>query len=193
MAEQFRIACIVLAAGQSTRAGAENKLLREIDGRPMIRKVVDTLLETSARPVIVVTGHEAHRIDALLRDTEATTVRNPKYKQGMGTSIACGINALPPDMHGALVCLGDMPHVRAETIRRLIDAFDPYGGHEICAPLKDGRRGNPILFGRRFFLALRILEGDRGGKSLVDENADTVLEVGVEDEGVFLDEDDPAA
>ncbi|MFQ5765718.1 MAG: NTP transferase domain-containing protein [Rhodospirillales bacterium] len=189
MGEQFRIACIVLAAGQSSRAGPENKLLKEIDGRPMILKVVDTVLETPARPVIVVTGHEAPRIDALVRETEATTVRNRKYKHGMGTSIARGIDALPPDAHGTLVCLGDMPHVGAETIRRLIGAFDPHGGREICVPATGGRYGNPVLFGQRFFLALRTLDEDRGGKSLVADNAGMVFEVEVGDEGIFVDDD----
>ncbi|MFQ5764400.1 MAG: NTP transferase domain-containing protein, partial [Rhodospirillales bacterium] len=141
----------------------------------------------------VVTGHDAPRIDALVRDTAATTARNPKYTHGIGTSIARGINALPPDVHGTLICLGDMPHVGAETIRRLIEAFDPDGDHEICVPATGGRHGNPVLFGRRFFPALRILDGDHGGKSLVAENAATVLEVEVEDEGIFVDDDGDAA
>jgi len=186
-----RIAGVVLAAGLSKRAGPENKLLADVDGRPMITRVVKAVKDSGLDPVIVVTGHQAAEVRQAFDGLGAKAIDNPDYEQGMGASIGCGIAALPDDLDGAVICLGDMPEVKPETIQRLVTAFDPGTGLKICLPVKDGRRGNPVLFGTDFFLKLRQLGGDHGGKEIVAAHPENVCEVEVDDDGVLIDYDGP--
>ena len=181
-----QIAAIVLAAGQSKRAGPVNKLLSPIDGRVMVRTVVETLTSQPINPVIVVSGFEAPEVAAALSGCRVTFAHNPEFAEGMGGSIGCGITALPDGVDGALICLGDMPHVKADTISQLIGALRDQG---ICVPVMGGRRGNPVLFAKSHFAALKSIDGDRGGKKVMDSNPDHVVEVAVDDGGIFIDHD----
>ena len=110
-----RIAAVVLAAGMSRRMGPTNKLLTAVEGAPMVVRAVDASLSSKAGPVIVVTGHESERVTEILgRKRKITIVHNPDYAQGLSTSLARGLAAVPSECDGALICLGDMPRVRAE-------------------------------------------------------------------------------
>ena len=113
------IAGVVLAAGRSSRMGGPNKLLEQIAGRPLVRIVVDAVLASRARPVIVVTGHQRERVEAALAGLPVRFVHNPHFADGLGTSLKAGIAALPAGADGAIVCLGDMPQVDAALIDRL--------------------------------------------------------------------------
>ena len=165
-----RVAAIVLAAGASGRMGQRNKLLCEIGGTPLVRRVVDTLADCPLAELVVVTGHDAPAVAAALAGTGANIrlAHNGDHAAGMGTSLARGVASLPDTIDGAMICLGDMPHVRADTIDRLIAAFSPAGGADTCVPVHAGRRGHPVLFGHRFFKELSTLTGDAGalGRSL---------------------------
>jgi molybdenum cofactor cytidylyltransferase len=109
----------------------------------------------------------------------------------MGSSLAKGIAAVPEGVDAALVCLGDMPRVRRDTIKRIVNAFAPWNRIEICVPVRNGRRGHPVLFGRRFFPDLRALSGDIGGRGLIEMFSTRVAEVAVDDDGIFVDYDTP--
>ena len=161
------IAAIVLGAGRSSRMGGPNKLVAEIGGRPLIRIVVQEALASRARPVIVVTGHQHDRVEAVLKGLPVKIVHNPDYADGLGTSLRTGIAALPPEADGAIVCLGDMPQVDAAMIDRLIGAIDPDKGALIAVPTIDGKRGNPVVWSRRFFAELMTVEGDVGARYLI--------------------------
>jgi len=188
-----RIAALVLAAGRSSRMGAINKLLIGIDGKPMVRRVVETALAAGARPVIAVTGHERDRIEAALSGLPVAWVDNPDYAQGLSTSLKRGLAALPADIDGVLVCLGDMPLISAADIGRIVAAFDPREGREIIVPISGGKRGNPVLWGRRFFAEMRNLAGDTGAKHLIGVYPEAVAEVETETNGVLTDIDTPQA
>jgi molybdenum cofactor cytidylyltransferase len=188
-----RVAALVLAAGQSRRMGTLNKLLIEIDGVPMVRRVVEVLGQSRAAPIIVVTGHEAERVAAALRDLPVTIVHNPDYAQGLSTSLRRGLPALPPESDGALVCLGDMPRVSAAEIDRLIAAFNPVEGRAICVPTRQGKRGNPVLWSRRFFEEMMQVAGDVGARHLIGAYPEMVAEVEMADDGVLTDIDTPQA
>ena len=162
----------MLAAGRSSRMGAANKLLTEVDGMPMVRRAVEAATASHARPVIVVTGNEQGKVQAALRGCKATFVHNPRFAEGMSTSLQAGLAALPANVDGALVCLGDMPLVTAAALDRLIAAFNPLEGRAICVPTWNGKRGNPVLWDRRFFAAMADLAGDVGAKHLIGEHAD---------------------
>lgn len=189
MIRDTTIAAVVLAAGLSRRAGSRNKLLSDFAGRPMIARVVAGVLASRARPVVVVTGHEAGLVCQGLAGQPVEFVENPDYRSGMAGSIGCGVGALPASATGVLICLGDMPEVAAATLDRLIEAASKITDRDILVPVESGRRGNPVLFGRRWFDRLGELEGDRGAKRLVDENPDRVIEVAVDDSGIFVDYD----
>ncbi|MGB8841684.1 MAG: nucleotidyltransferase family protein, partial [Aliidongia sp.] len=184
---------IILAAGQSRRMG-RNKLLIEIEGgRSLIERAVDHALATRADPVIVVTGHQAGEIAARLADRPVILVENPDYAQGLSTSLKRGLSAVPGEADAALICLADMPGVGPQLIDRLIAGFDPGAGHEIILPMRNGKRGNPVLWGRRFFPDLHNISGDTGARHIIGAYPDYVLEIDAADDGVLIDLDTPTA
>lgn len=186
-----RIAALVLAAGQSRRMGADNKLLQPVQGRAMVLHAVAAAEASRAEPVVVVTGHERERLEALLAGRRVTLAHNPDHGEGLSTSLRAGLKALPGDIDGVVVLLGDMPGVQAATIDRLIAAFDPAGGRTICVPTRRGKRGNPVLFARRFFPEMQELTGDVGAKPLIGAYGDQVAAVEMPDDGVLIDLDTP--
>jgi molybdenum cofactor cytidylyltransferase len=187
------IAAVILAAGQSRRMGPSNKLLADIGGRPMIVRVADAALTSQAQPVIVVLGHQADEMRRALAGRNVTFADNPDYGEGISTSLKAGLRALPANVDGAVICLGDMPNVTSAQINRLIAAFDPVEGRAICVPTHEGKRGNPILFARRFFDEMEAISGDVGARHLLGESPELVCEVEMKDRGVLLDIDTPEA
>jgi molybdenum cofactor cytidylyltransferase len=188
-----RIAAVVLAAGRSIRMGGPNKLLAEIGGKPLVRIAAEQALASQARPVIVVTGHERERIEAVLKGLPVRLVHNPDFADGLGTSVRAGIAAVPADADGAVICLGDMPQVDAALIDRLIAAFDPEKGALAAMPTIDGQRGNPVLWARRFFPDLMAIEGDVGARYLIGRYGEAVVEVPVSGKAALADIDTPEA
>ena len=187
------IAALVLAAGRSSRMGGPNKLLAEIGGRPLLRMVVEAALASQARPVLVVTGHQRERVEAALAGLPVTFVHNPNYAEGLGTSLKAGIAAVPPEVDGVVVCLGDMPQVDAALIDRLIGAIDPDKGALVAVPTIEGKRGNPVVWSRRFFPDLMAVEGDVGARHLIGRYGEAVVGVPVSGAAALTDIDTPQA
>ena len=188
-----RVAAVILAAGRSRRMGARNKLAAEIEGIPMVVRTADSVLASRADPVLVVVGHEADRIRAMVGARPVTIVDNPDYAQGLSSSLRRAIVALPGDVDGVLVCLADMPDVTPAHIDRLIAAFDPAAQRAICVPTFRGKRGNPVLWGRQFFAEMADVAGDVGARHLIGAHADALCEVAMPDDGVLMDIDTPDA
>ncbi len=187
------VAAIILAAGRSTRMGGPNKLLAELGGKPLVRIVTEQALASKAQGVIVVTGHQAEQVEKALQGLKVTFARNPDFAEGLGSSVKAGIAAVPTTADGAVICLGDMPLISAHLIDRLIEAFAPDRGNLIAVPVSDNRRGNPVLWSRRFFNELMTLDGDIGARHLIARHSEAVAEVAVEGFGAFLDIDTPQA
>jgi molybdenum cofactor cytidylyltransferase len=188
-----RVAGIVLAAGRSTRMGGPNKLLADIGGKPLVRIAVEQALASRARPVVVVTGHQRGEVEAALKGLPVAFTHNPDYAQGLSTSLKAGIAALPAEADGVIVCLGDMPQVDAALIDRLIAAFDPEKGALVVVPTIAGKRGNPVVWSRRFFGDLSRLDGDVGARHLIGSYPEAVAEVAVTGRAAFVDVDTPDA
>ena len=192
-----RIGAVVLAAGQSRRMGALNKLLIEVDGEPMVRRVAAAALASRAEPVVVVTGHEAERVQAALAGLDVVVAHNPDFAEGMSSSLERGLQALDalidPGLDGAVVCLGDMPRTSAALVDRLIAGFDPLEGRAIGVPTWRGKRGNPVLWAARYFGEMRSLSGDVGARHLIGDHADAVYEIESPDHSVTIDVDTPEA
>ena len=188
-----RIAAVLLAAGRSTRMGGPNKLLAEIGGRPLVRIAAEQALASRARPVIVVTGHQRDKVEAALKGLDVRTVHNPNFAEGLSTSVKTGLAAVPETADGAIVCLADMPQVTAPLIDKLVTAFDPERGALVVIPTIDGKRGNPVVWARRFFPELMGLDGDVGARHLIGRYPEAVAEVPLTDTAVLVDVDTPEA
>jgi molybdenum cofactor cytidylyltransferase len=187
VAEILNIAAVVLAAGRSTRMGA-NKLIADVGGKPMVRRVAEAALESAASPVLVVTGHQQADVRVALTGLDVMFVHNPNYAQGLSTSLKAGIAAAPASVAGALVLLGDMPQIAPGHLNQLIAAFRDRVGF-IIVPVHAGKRGNPVLWPRAFFPAMLALDGDAGAKRLLAANAGCVGEVDLGTDAIFLDVD----
>jgi molybdenum cofactor cytidylyltransferase len=167
-----RIAAIVLAAGASSRfkaagGGQASKLVAALAGKPLVRHAAEAALASTARPIVVVTGHDARAVTAALAGLELQFAHNAHYREGLASSLKTGIAALPGDAAGALVVLGDMPAVTPALIDRLIAAFAERPDALAAAPSVAGRRGNPVLLSRSLFPAIAALEGDEGARKLL--------------------------
>ncbi len=188
-----RVAALLLAAGQSRRMGRANKLLETVGGLPMVARVADGLRASGVSAIVAVVGHQAEAVRAAIGERADMVVHNPDYGSGLSTSLKRGLAAVPADADAILVCLGDMPSVTAAEIDRLIAAFNPLEGRAICIPTHRGKRGNPVLWDRRFISEMQAIAGDVGARHLLGEHADEVCEVPMDADGVLVDVDTPEA
>ncbi len=186
-----RFAAIVLAAGKSTRMGS-NKLLTELNGKPLLVQTVAQIKASGVDEIVVVTGHQSAQIERVLPVTEVKIVHNPDYAEGLASSIKAGITAVQ-NFDAAFVCLGDMPLIRADDMKRMMAAFDIEEGRTLIAPAHGHKLGNPVLWGQEHFTALMALDGDRGARSLLEMQRDCIVEIAVDHDGIMLDADTPEA
>ena len=184
---------VLLAAGSSRRMGEVNKLLVEIDGQPMVRHAATAMIEGGIRDLVVVTGHQRELVTRALDGLDVTFVDNADFAAGQAGSVAAGVGALPDGLSGALIALGDMPFVTAELVAEMIRDHSGLGDGEnrISFPVHEGRRGNPVLWGRGFFAALGKLSGDIGGRSVLAEHPAAVNSIGWHDNSIHRDIDTP--
>ncbi len=188
------IAAIVLAAGRSSRMNGTNKLLAEIDGIPIIVRTLQNILRSKARPLTVVVGNDADLIRKALSQADLTDthiVSCPTYAMGLSHSLKAGIASLPSHVEAAIVCLADMPFVQPDDIDRLISEFNPAKNHLIVVPVHQGRQGNPMVWGKEFFAHIMKLEGDKGARQILEKYAQSIIEVEIHHQGIFMDIDSP--
>ncbi len=176
---------VVLAAGESRRMGRPKQLL-ELCGRPMLEHVL-LMLSGLFERVVVVLGH-AHEevLNAVEVPGNALIVFNPRYGEGISTSVRAGLSAVEADAY--LIYLGDMPCVRPTTIAALVEAYRR-GGRPAAVPTYRGTRGNPIVVSRALKPLAEALVGDRGLSGVLD--AVDPLYVEVDDGGILIDVDTP--
>jgi molybdenum cofactor cytidylyltransferase len=187
------IAAIILAAGRSRRfhAGPEDsKVLAVLAGKPLVRHVAEAAAQSRAKPILVVTGQAAVKIEAALAGLDLRFVHNADPDAGLSRSLRTGLVELPPESSGAIILLADMPYVTAALIDRLIAAFmNAAQEPQAVVPVRDGRRGNPVLLGRSLFAAAMAIEGDRGARALLDAPGVATLECPVDDSAIAIDID----
>jgi molybdenum cofactor cytidylyltransferase len=194
-----RIGVIILAAGGGSRYAAAGgveatKLIAPLAGVPLARRVAEAALASRARPVIAVTGHAREAVETALAGLGLVTVYNGNFASGLASSLRTGLAALPADVDGAVILLGDMPAVTSGLINRLIERFDTAPSASAVAPVAGGRRGNPALLSRALFAAAMKLEGDEGARRLLDGlPAGKLQEVPASELEASLDVDTPAA
>jgi molybdenum cofactor cytidylyltransferase len=189
---QPTVGALVLAAGRSTRMGA-NKLIATLDDAPVVRHAVATALDAGLKPVKVVTGHAAEAVHAALDGLDVAFVHNPAHASGMASSLQAGLDALPDGAQAVVVMLGDMPRVGPATLSALVAAHAANPTALAIVPTVEGRRANPVLLGRGLFSAVHGLTGDVGARKLIETLGAGVVEVEVGDQGALIDVDTPEA
>jgi len=187
--KQPQVAAVVLAAGGSTRMGRTKQLL-PIKGQPMVHRVVQAVCTAGLAQVVVVLGAQAQAIGETLTDLPVEIVINDAWAAGLSTSVRAGLAALRDEVQAVLMILGDQPALSPDLLHRLVERYRASDA-PIVAPVFGGRRGNPVLFDRRLFAELAAIEGDRGGRVLLQTHAAQVEWVTVTDEAILLDIDTP--
>ena len=182
------ICAIILAAGQSKRMGS-NKLLIQIDKKPLIRVIVDAVINSRVDKVIVVTGYQEKSVMNALNGMDLDFVFNEDYKKGMSSSIKAGLDYVPDGFDGVLICLGDMPLLTSKHINDLINPFNPNANRSIGVPIYYGKRGNPVLWSNKYLKDFTNLSGDIGAKGLIKKHHPNVYEVEFYDDAVQVDLD----
>jgi len=198
MDHQARTAAIILAAGTSSRMGeAGNKLLLPLHNRPVLAHVIEAVLGSQARPIILVLGHQAEevkaRIQADLRESALEIVENADYAQGQSTSMKAGLRALLASHAGqhltsVIFLLGDQPMITSAMIDRLI-ALREQTGRPIVLPLYGGQRGNPVVFSLDLVPELLQVSGDEGGRSIIQRHLQEVATLEMGEEAANFDVD----
>lgn len=193
-----KTAAIILAAGTSSRMGAErNKLLLPLHNRPVLAHVIEAVLGSQARPIILVLGHQAAEVRAhiqpCLKENDITVIENADYRQGQSTSLKAGLNALlsydyTKDLTAVIFLLGDQPMINSTMIDELI-ALRERAGKRIALPLYQGQRGNPVVFSLDLAPELLAITGDEGGRSVLKRHKDEVATLEMSEEAANFDVD----
>ena len=188
----MRVVGILLAAGRGVRFGGD-KLLEPLPcatdgceaGTP-IGIAACRHLGAAVSATLAVVRPSDTALATMLRDAGARVVECARAEEGMGASLACGVQATP-DADGWLVALADMPWIKPSTIRTLAAALT--AGADIVAPSYNGERGHPVGFARRHYAALSALTGDEGARAIVQVNRATLRLEATDDPGVLRDVD----
>jgi molybdenum cofactor cytidylyltransferase len=176
---------IILASGFSRRMQAE-KLLLEVGGTPMVERVIQAARASLLDEVVLVYQNED--IKKAGEKYGIKTVFNERADDGQSASIKIGIAAASSDADGFMFLVGDQPFINAATINLLIDAFKQET-HNIIVPIYNGKRGNPVIFPATIKDELLTLEGDKGGRVLIEAMPERLRLVTIEDEHLGTDVD----
>ena len=164
------VGALVLAAGSSSRMAGTQKLLLEVDGRPMVRHAIEAASEGGCHQVLVVYASTEVR-DAV--DSAAELVYNPRAGEGMSTSLRAGLHGMRPDMEAALVVLGDQPLVGSRAVSVLLRSWRREGSRPAVAMAGNSEKQRwtpPVVLSRELWPDLESLEGDAGARQLLDNH-----------------------
>jgi molybdenum cofactor cytidylyltransferase len=190
--EMRGLGAVLLAAGASRRFGPDCKLLANIGGEAMVRRVARALTQSDLADIVVVTGHEERQCRDALQGLAVRLVHNHAWNGGMGTSIAMGVAALGQTLDGAFIVPGDMPFLRPALLKTMAGLFSQSEPPSIVFPATpDGEQRNPVLWPRRFFPRLLSLSGQGGAKAILQESASQSAFITVDDPSELLDIDTP--
>jgi molybdenum cofactor cytidylyltransferase len=190
MEVQRRVAAIVLAGGLSRRMG-QSKVLMEWDRRPIIQVIADRLKRLRLDDVVVVTGHMATQVHAVLASEPVRVVHNDNYRDGeMLSSLQTGLRAMGDEISACLIVLGDQPQLDNKVIQELMSAYAE-GQGRIVAPSYRQRRGHPILIDRAYWSELLDLPAGGVPRDVINAHADEIYYVNVDNDSVLRDIDTP--
>jgi len=182
------ISAILLAAGESKRMG-KLKQLMPLGGKSILEHSIDNFLASRVSEVIVVLGCEARVVVKKVAARPVKIAMNPAYREGMSGSIVRGLDLVSDGGRAVMLALADQPFVDSRVIDRMIDEFNTHN-KGIVVPVYKGRRGNPIIFAIKYRGELSRLRGDTGGRAIIDQHLDDILEIDTGSEAIFVDIDD---
>jgi len=178
---------VLLAGGDSSRFGVENKLFVEIEGRSIIEITTQNLIDSEVESVKIVTGYQAERVEEELSHLDVDFIYNKDWKMGQSTSVRRGIDAILEETT-VVFALGDMPFVKSSSINELISVQRNEKVGDVFVASYKGKRGNPVLFRASVMEILKEgLRGDEGGNSILKDLGMNLVETG--DKGVLFDID----
>lgn len=189
--DQSPLYAVLLAAGASQRFGEENKLLTEIEGTALVRRVAQRLAASRVAGIVAVTGFEADRIREALTGLDVEFAENHEFADGLASSIKCGVAALPRDAAGVMIVLGDMPGVSQAHLDGLITVFEEDREKIVYPEREDGTQGNPVIWPARYFTELQQLTGDAGAKQLISLHEKAARPVPISSDEALGDIDTP--
>ncbi|HEY5227217.1 MAG TPA: nucleotidyltransferase family protein [Opitutaceae bacterium] len=165
---------VILAAGGSSRMGQAKQLL-EVDGVPLLLRVVDEALGSGADPVVVVLGASLEKIRPAVAGRNVVVSHNPDWAAGLSTSIRAGMAtllAIAPDAGAVLLTPCDQPALSSAIFSGLADLQRSTG--RIACVRFGGRNASPAVFPRGHFPALQNLSGDHGARELLNAGPEKV-------------------
>ena len=199
---QPSVVAVVLAAGAARRFGRPKQLERwpAPDGPTLVERATGLALAAGLAQVYVVTGNQREKVEELLRENPyqaAKTIYNPQWEEGQGFSVAAGtqtVQSQQPQAQAILFMLADQPRLQPSTLNILLNhlaALGEAGDQAIIFPVYEGKRGNPVIFGKAYFGELAALQGDTGGRTIIRAHPQAAIEVPVPDPAIHEDVDTP--
>lgn len=164
-----KVAAVLLAAGLSSRMGVRNKLLIDIAGEPLVRRVARTYLAAGV-DVYAVLGHEKDAVRAALTGLPLRFVENPRHREGKQSSVRAGLDSLPQSHEAVMVALGDQAALTPGDIGEMLRAFADSGGDRILIPFHNGERGNPVMFPAEIVARIRAIGPEATAGKFIDAN-----------------------
>ncbi len=189
---------LILAAGASRRMRGDDKLLRQIEGEPLLQRTARQAVESKAQAVHVVVPAGHHEREGVLAGSGVSIVPCRDWREGMGASLRAGIAMIPEEASAVIVSLADMPDITAAHYNALIEAFaatasDVRSFQILRAVTASGRVGHPVLFGKAWLKELVQVSGDHGARGILQREKRDIVLVPTEGEGAVTDLDTPEA
>ena len=190
---ETKVMGVILAAGNSTRMGKDNKLLRNIGDAPLIRNTAIEMLKSDLDSCSIVLGYQSDKVADVIKDLNINLILNPLWKEGQASSLRAAINTLDSTYSDLLIMLGDLPGIKSSHINSIIEEhlLTDNRKSKITIPSFKGQKGNPVIWGRSFFHDLSNLEGDVGGRTLFSEHPAAINILEMNDPWVVKDADTP--
>ena len=188
-----KIMGVILAAGNSTRMGKDNKLLKNIDGIPLIRNIALEITKSDLDSCSIVLGYQSDKVAEAIKDLNVNMILNPLWKEGQASSLKAALNTIDATYSDLLIMLGDLPGVKSKHINKIIEEHLLANNRKskITIPSFNGKNGNPVIWGRSFFPDLSNLKGDVGGRVLFSQHPAAINLLDMDDEAVIIDTDTP--
>ena len=188
-----KIMGVILAAGNSTRMGKDNKLLKNIDGSPLIRNIALEITKSDLDSCSIVLGYQSDKVADVVKDLNINLILNPLWKEGQASSLKAALNSLTSSYSDLLIMLGDLPGIKSGHINRIIEEHlsSENRRSKITIPSFKGEKGNPVIWGRSFFHDLSNLEGDVGGRALFGQHPAAINLIEMDESAVVTDNDTP--
>jgi molybdenum cofactor cytidylyltransferase len=186
-----RVSAIILAAGGSTRMRGASKQLLPWGDTTFVGNAVRVASRARVTDVVVVTGSGAEQVVPHVRDLPGVrVVHNPDWATGRASSVRAGLGALPANVGGALFVNADQPFLSDQVLDTILERY--FQTHApIVVPTYAGKTGSPVLFARELFAGLRALQGEQGGRDLLETYRDAVEKVEISDLRAAIDLDTP--